>query len=141
MLWEEMWKSTIMDPTQLEIQQVAPLEPWFNEDTVVPQPLNQMYLTYLGVESIYELALDGYEVFKDDPAYAEDEMWGEDPECFSSVLELGNVQSPGFSVGHVNFGMVGNIPVIIEQNASPLLVYVSRKNIARLRKFRANRGA
>lgn len=67
-----------------------------------------------------------YEIFKDDINYDKDEMY-QIPSGFEILLEIKDMTSTSIdanlSIGWVAFGLFNSIPVVIEQNASPLIVY------------------
>jgi hypothetical protein len=94
------------------------------------ESVSQEYLgfitSYLG-GSVEDISTD-YDLFKDSAGYNEEEMWTI-PKEFEEVLVIDNLHSPTFSWGYVVFGTYKGIKVIIEQNASPILVYWNRNNL------------
>lgn len=82
--------------------------------------------SYLGC-SVENISTD-YGLFKDSVDYNEEEMWTI-PEEFEEVLVIDHLHCPTFTWGYVAFGIYKGIKVIIEQNASPILVYWNRNNL------------
>ena len=88
-------------------------------------PLLDFYLLYLEIDHPGQLRFN-YDVFLceglelDDP----DELWLlPEPKKFTSALTLNDVHTSGFAIGKVEFGRYAGRKIVIEQNASPLMVY------------------
>lgn len=85
----------------------------------------QIILNYLEVKDIKEIDV-GYEIFEDSKDYNVEEMWVV-PREIEIVLEFKNMECPGFTWGWVALCKYKSKKVILEQNASPLMVYYKRE--------------
>ena len=88
-------------------------------------PLLDFYLFYLEIDHPSQLRFD-YEIFLDDDIDADDLddiSQLPHPERFTRELLLNDVHTRDYAVGRVEFGRYGRRKVVVEQNASPLLVY------------------
>jgi hypothetical protein len=90
-------------------------------------PLLDFYLFYLEIDHPSQLRFD-YEIFLDDDIDADDLddiSQLPHPERFTRELLLNDVHTRDYAVGRVEFGRYGRrkVVVVVEQNASPLLVY------------------
>jgi hypothetical protein len=88
-------------------------------------PLLDFYLFYLEIDHPSQLRFD-YAIFLDDDIDADDLddiSQLPHPERFTRELLLNDVHTRDYAVGRVEFGRYGERKVVIEQNASPLLVY------------------
>ena len=75
---------------------------------------------YLKCEE-HEISTD-FDIFKDSLDYDEDEMW-EIPREAEQVLSVDNLTCSTFTWGAITFCKYKGKRVVIEQNASPILVY------------------
>ncbi len=88
-------------------------------------PLLDFYLFNLEIDQPSQLRFD-YEIFLDDDMDADDLddiSQLPHPERFARELLLNDVHTRDCAVGRVEFGRYGGRKVVIERNASPLLVY------------------
>ena len=88
-------------------------------------PLLDFYMLYLEIEDRAQLRF-GYDIFADASTGAaefEDITELPHPDKLTSELILNDVYTPDVAIGRVEFGRYAGSKVIIEQNASPLLVY------------------
>ena len=88
-------------------------------------PLLDFYLLYLEIDDPAQLRFD-YGFFADgntDADERDDISTLPHPDKFTSELILNDVYTPDVAIGRVEFGKYAGRKVIIEQNASPLLVY------------------
>jgi len=105
--------------TELEGASNPKMCDWLTEE------LWSLYKHYLQVSCDSEVEF-GYDIFKDDPVYNDPyELW-EEPEGFETLIYMGDVRTPGLSVGCISFGTWKGRRIIMEQNASPFAVYCKR---------------
>lgn len=84
----------------------------------------QIILGFLGC-TVEEIAI-GYEIFKDAPEFDEEEMWCI-PKGIEILLQIDHLHCPTFTWGHVTLASYKGAKVVIEQNASPLMLYWKSK--------------
>lgn len=87
--------------------------------------LLNLFLTYLEIDDRSRLRFD-YEIFMEEGVTEDDleEVWALPfPEHFECELSMDDVVIPGMSLGKLQFGRYNGRKVILEQNASPLMVY------------------
>lgn len=104
---------------------------FFQNDSELTSLFKEVYSEeYLELISLYLETKDietSYDIFKDDPKYNDEEMWGL-PTNFRPWLQSRDVilyrnNKVDLDVGFFTIGYYYDKKVIIEQNASPLQVY------------------
>ena len=86
------------------------------------QPLLDMYYNYLGVTHFSEVA-EGYKPIERLITVNESEELYVIPSEVTVLLSMNDVSLPYFSQGFINFCEYNGVRFIMEQNASPFLMY------------------
>ena len=90
-----------------------------------------MYKDWLSVTEINMMAVAEI-VYTTNTSPGQDltEVWTVDyDDTLVELYAFGDVSAPGFSIGHVVFGTYKGYPVILEQNASPILIIMNKEDL------------
>lgn len=89
------------------------------------EELDEQYGIYAGfIKSFLQAA--SYDQILNVEIGDDDEMW-DDPPGFVLKGEISDASTDTHSIGSLRFGTIDGVPAVLEQNASPIIVWQKRK--------------